>query len=137
MSYVLITGCFDILHSGHVDLINFAANKFPNHKIIVAIDSDSRVKNSKGSHRPINNDIDRHSVISSIKNVHRALIFDRDSDLYHLCEFLRPIRILGEDYKGKPIIGKKYCQAIVYLKRNQHSTTETIRKINETSSVIR
>lgn len=53
----LITGCFDILHKGHKDLLSFAKSKCD--ILIVGLDSDAAIKKTKGSDRPINNQTTR------------------------------------------------------------------------------
>ena len=42
--FTLITGCFDIVHLGHLKLFEFAKTEFPDRKLIIALDSDERVK---------------------------------------------------------------------------------------------
>ena len=55
-----------------------------------------------------------------------------DDDLIRLCRNNRPLRILGSDYKGKPIVGQEECLGIIYFDRiEEHSTTNIIKRINE------
>ncbi len=135
--YTLITGCFDIIHPGHIQLIDFAKNKFPSHTLIIAIDDDDRVKRSKGNSRPVNELLDRMYVVGSIKGVDCSIPFDSDEALIEICNVYKPIRIVGGDYRGINIVGKEHCSAIVYFDRIVgYSTTNTIRKINEENSSI-
>ncbi len=135
---VLITGCFDILHRGHIELFMFAKHNFPNMKISVMIDSDERVRKYKGNDRPINNEIDRSEILYSIKYIDDVIIFYSDEELIDNCRKFKPIRLLGDDYVNKTIIGKEYCSAIVYFNKIKDlSTTNIIRKINEESSAVR
>lgn len=134
--YTLITGCFDIIHAGHIQLIEFAKTKFPRHTLIIAIDSNDRVKKAKGDSRPINDLLDRMYVVESIKGVDCSIPFDSEEALIEICEDYKPIRIVGSDYKGINIVGKEHCSAIVYFDRIVgYSTTNIIGKINETSSL--
>ena len=64
---VLTNGVFDILHKGHIELLKFA--KSQGTKLIVAIDSDRRVKELKGDSRPINNEEDRRKVLETNRYV--------------------------------------------------------------------
>lgn len=130
--YILLTGCFDIIHIGHISIISSIKEKFPDHKLIIAIDSNERVKSKKGENRPINDLIDRMFVIDSIKGVFMTLPFDSDEMLISICKQYKPIRVLGDDYKGKDIIGKEHCSSIVYFNRlKNYSSTNIIEKINE------
>ena len=135
---VLITGCFDILHRGHIELFRFAKENFSNMRLKVLIDSDERVRKYKGNDRPINNERDRCEVVYAVKYVDDVDVFRTDEDLIKICKKFKPIRLLGDDYVNKTIIGKEYCSAILFFNKIKDlSTTETIRKINEESSAVR
>ena len=54
---IWVNGCFDVLHVGHIELLNFAKSQGTH--LIVGIDSDSRVKLMKGANRPFNTEKDR------------------------------------------------------------------------------
>ena len=64
MKKIFVNGCFDIVHRGHIELFKYA--KTLGNFLIVAIDSDERVKNMKGDKRPINNQQDRKFFLESI-----------------------------------------------------------------------
>lgn len=135
---VLITGCFDILHRGHIELFLFARENFSHMKINVLIDSDERVRKYKGNSRPINNERDRCEVLNAIKYIDNVEIFRTDEALIGMCREWNPIRLLGDDYVGKIIVGKEFCSSVVYFNKIKDlSTTNTIRKINEESSAVR
>ena len=76
---IFINGCFDLLHRGHIELFQYA--KKLGKYLIVAIDSDSRVKELKGSSRPINNQFDRMFMLLSIKYVDEVKIFSNQNEL--------------------------------------------------------
>jgi len=69
---VLVNGCFDVIHRGHVELLNVAAELGP---VVVAVNSDASVRELKGPTRPINCEQDRAYVIASIASVYAAFIF--------------------------------------------------------------
>lgn len=71
---VTTNGCFDIVHRGHVSLLNHA--KAYADRLIVAINADASVKRLKGPSRPINNEEDRAFVIASMKCVDAVVIFN-------------------------------------------------------------
>jgi D-beta-D-heptose 7-phosphate kinase/D-beta-D-heptose 1-phosphate adenosyltransferase len=72
-------GCFDVLHRGHIELLKYA--KSLGDWLVVGIDTDERVKNSKGESRPFNNIEDRVAMLESIKYVDEVVVFDTDCEL--------------------------------------------------------
>jgi D-beta-D-heptose 7-phosphate kinase/D-beta-D-heptose 1-phosphate adenosyltransferase len=122
---VFVNGTFDILHPGHLALLNYA--KTLGDFLLVAIDADSRVKQLKGTTRPINNEHDRKLLLENLKAVDEVCVFNSDEELLHLisqCD----IMVKGSDYKDKPVIGSNLIK-IAYYERTAHSTTKTIQDI--------
>ena len=126
MKKVFINGCFDILHRGHFELFKFA--KELKAEVIVAIDSDDRITNHKGPHRPINCLEDRKFVLSRIIDIDKVLSFGTDEELIDLVKSIRPDHmIVGSDWKGKTIVGGDYAKEIIFFERiNGYSTTKTL-----------
>jgi rfaE bifunctional protein nucleotidyltransferase chain/domain len=71
---VLTNGVFDIIHSGHIALLEFA--KSFGDRLIVAINSDQATRRLKGEGRPVNNEHDRKAVLQSLDCVDEVIIFD-------------------------------------------------------------
>lgn len=129
---ITVTGCFDILHIGHISLFQFCKDNFPEYDLCVFLDSDERVAKSKGKGRPINNQEDRRKMLESLRWVDTVTIFDTDKELEEFCKNAQGLRVLGSDYTGKEVIGKKYCPAIIYFDRfKDYSTTNIIKKLHE------
>ena len=84
MVKVMVNGTFDIVHRGHLDLLNFAREQ--GDYLLVAIDTDRRVKELKGEQRPINNQKDRAYLLNSLKYVDEVLFFDSKEE--HLLDTL-------------------------------------------------
>ena len=127
---VIVNGTFDILHRGHIEMLNFA--KSQGSYLLVAIDSDKSVKSLKGEDRPVNNQEDRKFALDNLKCVDAVWIFEDQEELEHICKIYRPdIMIKGSDYQGKPITGEKYCNMVKFfpLVKN-YSTSKTIENIN-------
>jgi D-beta-D-heptose 7-phosphate kinase/D-beta-D-heptose 1-phosphate adenosyltransferase len=121
---VWVNGTFDILHNGHFSMINYATSLG---KLIIAIDSDDRVKQLKGKNRPYHNQFERQYNLLSIKGVYDVLIFNSDNELIELLEKNKPdYFVIGSDYKDKKIIGSEYAKEIVYFDRINCSTTEIL-----------
>lgn len=126
---VFVNGTFDILHSGHLELLNFA--KSQGDYLFVAIDSDDRVRKLKGEGRPINTAWDRRKMLLNLKAVDEVEIFRSDDELRMWIKQVRPdIMIVGSDWEGKPVIGSEFAKELIYFKRiDDYSTTKIISDI--------
>jgi D-beta-D-heptose 7-phosphate kinase/D-beta-D-heptose 1-phosphate adenosyltransferase len=124
---VIVNGTFDILHVGHLKLLNYA--KSLGDHLTVAIDTDRRIKAKKGQSRPINNEYERKTMLEHLKSVDQVVIFDSDEELIDLVKN-SDIMVKGSDYKGKSVIGETYCKKVIYYDRIEgYSTTQKIQSI--------
>ena len=129
MKTIFVNGTFDILHPGHVQLLNYARSL--GDSLIVAIDSDRRVRELKGKDRPINSEDDRKFMLENLRSVDAVWFFDTDQELEDICRLYNPIMVKGSDYRGRAIVGQQYCKEIVFYDRIQpYSTTRTIQDIS-------
>jgi rfaE bifunctional protein nucleotidyltransferase chain/domain len=130
MTKVVVNGSFDILHLGHLRLLEYARS-FPKSYVLVLTDTDRRIKELKGPSRPINNELERCTMLASLRSVDRVETFDSDDELRKLIKDFGPdIMVKGSDYQGHPIIGEEYCKQIIFYDRfEQYSTTNKIRDI--------
>jgi len=125
---IFVNGTFDILHRGHIEMLEYA--KSQGNYLLVAIDTDSRVQELKGPDRPINNQLDRQYVLKNLKSVDDVWFFNSDEELEYILETYRPdIMIKGSDYKDKPIVGSHLCKEIKFYDRTEHSTTGLVQRI--------
>ena len=129
MKTVFVNGTFDVLHRGHLLLFEYAKS-FGDY-LIVAIDSDERVKEKKGDSRPINNVSDRSFMLQNLKQIDEVRTFSSDKDLENLVEFYKPdIMIVGSDWKNKPVIGSQYAKQLKFFDRiDEYSSTKIIQSI--------
>lgn len=128
MTKIVVNGTFDILHSGHVEMLNYA--KSLGAYLLVLIDSDRRVKELKGNTRPVNNQRDRQFLLKNLKAVNDVWIFDNDKELVEKIKFFTPdIMVKGSDYINTPIIGQEFVKRIEFYDRTDHSTTKIIEHI--------
>lgn len=126
MKKIWVNGTFDVLHIGHIKLLEFASQ----YGIVrVGIDSDSRVKQLKGELRPINTISDRLEFMSSIKYVDSVVSFSSDGELCEkIKEWSTDIIIVGSDYRDKQVIGSDLVSDVIFFdKLNGFSTTNIIR----------
>lgn len=131
---VLANGVFDILHKGHIELLKFA--KSQGTKLVVAIDSDERVKKIKGDSRPINNQDDRKRILETNKYVDEVLIFNSSEELQSLYETLSPdVLVKGSEWTAQEVRERdfipKEIQIKVYPLVGNYSTTNTMNKIRD------
>lgn len=124
-----VNGTFDILHPGHVRLLNYA--KGLGDRLFVAIDSDRRVKELKGQSRPINTAVERKEMLLALKAVDEVEIFDTSEELCMWIRQINPyIMVIGSDYKDKEVIGSDYARHLVFYNRiDEYSTTRKIQSI--------
>lgn len=91
-------GCFDVLHAGHVRLLE-AARRLGD-GLVVCLNGDLSVRRLKGRHRPVNPVEDRSAVLAGLGCVDAVMVFDEDTP----CEVLRRLRpdvfVKGSDYAG-------------------------------------
>ena len=127
MKTVFVNGTFDVIHPGHLALLNFA--RLQGDRLLVGIDSDRRVKELKGPARPINNQNERKLLLECLRCVDQVEIFDSDQELIDLIA-KSSIMVKGSDYCGQPIVGADVCPEIVFFERNNdYSTTKKIQSI--------
>jgi len=128
MKQIFVNGTFDILHPGHVQLLNYARGL--GDSLIVAIDSDRRVRELKGKDRPINSESDRKFMLENLRSIDSVWVFDSDQELEDICRLYNPVMVKGSDYRGRPVIGQQYCKEIIFYDRIEpYSTTRAIQDI--------
>jgi rfaE bifunctional protein nucleotidyltransferase chain/domain len=121
-------GCFDILHTGHIELLKFAKSK--GDFLFVGIDSDKRVKNLKGEKRPINSQWDRKKMLESIKYVDKVFIFDDEHSMEEiLIDNKIDLIVIGDEYTDKKVTGSRFCEISFFKKIPGKSTSNLINKI--------
>jgi rfaE bifunctional protein nucleotidyltransferase chain/domain len=128
---IVVNGTFDILHRGHVEMLEYA--KSLGDHLLVCIDTDTRVKQLKGQHRPINSQADRAYMLQSLKCVDAVWTFADEGELEYILETYQPdIMVKGSDYEYKPIVGEHLCKQIKFYELvPDYSTTKLIQRITD------
>jgi len=127
-------GCFDILHLGHVSLLEFSRAHCD--RLIIGLNADESVRRLKGPTRPINQEQDRARLLASLAVVDAVVIFGEDTP-YELIDFLKPdVLVKGADYLISEIVGSDIVLAnggevLRFELVPGRSTTATIAKSKE------
>ncbi|PSW42331.1 bifunctional D-glycero-beta-D-manno-heptose-7-phosphate kinase/D-glycero-beta-D-manno-heptose 1-phosphate adenylyltransferase HldE [Photobacterium leiognathi] len=129
---VMTNGCFDILHAGHVAYLTEAAKL--GDRLIVAVNSDSSVKELKGPGRPVNPEDRRMAVLAGLGAVDWVVPFTEQTPQRLISEVLPSILVKGGDYKPEDIAGGKEViaaggQVLVLNFEDGCSTTKIIEAI--------
>ena len=128
MSKVFVNGTFDLLHRGHLDLLNYA--KSLGDYLYVGIDCDERVREKKGSTRPIYTQEERKFFLENLKSVDEVGIFSNDHELENMVKTIKPdIMVVGSDWKDRSVIGSYYASQLIFFDRiEQNATKKTIQE---------
>lgn len=125
---VFTNGCFDILHAGHVQYLQQAA-QLGNH-LIIGVNTDDSVRRLKGQTRPFNHETDRARLLASLRDVDAVALFGEDTPT-ELIKKIRPdILVKGGDYKKEEVAGREYARTVEILPfKEGYSTTGIVEKI--------
>ena len=127
MDTIWSNGCYDILHRGHLELLRYARSL--GDKLVVGIDSDSKVRKSKGEGRPVNNQEDRKFFLESLIYVDEVIIFNTAEELEGRVESIRrKFIVIGSDYKDRKVVGGEHARSgIKFFERiGEYSTTNIL-----------
>ena len=102
-------GCFDLLHPGHISLLQQAAETCD--RLIVALNSDESVRRLKGPTRPVQSEEARAQVIGAIRGVSAVVIFDDDTPLEAIRALTPDVIIKGADYTEDQVVGGDIVRA--------------------------
>ena len=123
---IFVNGSFDLIHLGHLDLLKYAASL--GDYLLVAIDTDERIRYNKGNDRPVNNLTTRKAIMESFRFVDEVKVFGTDQELIDTIKNFAPhVMVKGSDWRGKRVIGEEYCEEVDFYERvNDESTTKTL-----------
>ena len=129
---VWVNGTFDVLHIGHLKLLQFASSFG---ELRVGIDTDKRVKELKGIDRPFNTTEDRKYFLQSLKYVNDVVVFDSREELINLVKEYQPdYMIIGDDYKDQIVYGSEHAKELVFFEKlPNYSTTKILNYENNSN----
>lgn len=129
---VFTNGVFDLLHPGHIEVLDMARREGT--ALVVGLNSDASVKRLKGPARPVRNTAERAIVLAGLESVDAVVVFDQDTP-FELVQRLQPdVIVKGGDYSPDTIVGADLVAAhggrvvVVPLVAGQ-STTSIIEKL--------
>jgi len=121
---VWVNGTFDVLHYGHVQLLEYAASMGD---LVVGLDSDKRVKELKGEDRPFNTTEVRKFMLESLKCVNEVIVFNSREELINLVKNYEPdYMIIGDDYKDQIVYGSEYAKELIFYNKIPNFSTTKI-----------
>jgi D-beta-D-heptose 7-phosphate kinase/D-beta-D-heptose 1-phosphate adenosyltransferase len=125
-------GCFDLLHPGHVHLLEEARSKCD--RLVVGLNSDASARRLKGPRRPVQPEAARAAVLASLANVDMVCVFDEDTPEALIAELRPDLLMKGADYTLDQVVGAELVRgwggqvALADLLPG-HSTSATLARI--------
>ncbi|MEK7528006.1 MAG: adenylyltransferase/cytidyltransferase family protein [Patescibacteria group bacterium] len=135
----LVTGCFDLLHPGHIKFLRFAASKA--NKLLVGVESDQLVSQHKTPSRPIFPAKDRLLVLSELKSISQIFLIKPHTDYQKLLKKLKIDYLIISRKDNLWEVKHQICQNLgiklfIYPRLSQYSTSNIIQKIKACDSCI-
>jgi D-beta-D-heptose 7-phosphate kinase/D-beta-D-heptose 1-phosphate adenosyltransferase len=130
---VFTNGCFDLLHPGHIRLMEAA--RALGDALVVAINSDASVRGLKGPTRPILSEDERADVLASLAAVDAVTIFDEETPCPLLEKLLPDVLVKGSDWShwiaGREIVEAAGGKVLPIPVEPGYSTTDVVKNILE------
>lgn len=129
---VFTNGCFDILHYGHIKLLESAKAK--GDILIVGLNSDSSVRRIKGKGRPIQGERARARILDSLRMVDYVVVFGESTPLQLIKNIKPDVLVKGSDYRDRVVVGREEVEksggeVYLYPIRKGYSTTGILNKL--------
>ncbi len=131
---VFTNGCFDLLHPGHVRLLE--ESRSLGDALVVAINSDASVRQLKGPGRPVTPEAERAEVLAALAAVDYVVIFDEPTPRELIARLLPDVLAKGSDWGPGEIVGREEVEAaggrvVSTPLEGGYSTTTLIERIRE------
>tara|TARA_R110002012_G_scaffold12541_3_gene55686 strand:+ start:9265 stop:9654 length:390 start_codon:yes stop_codon:yes gene_type:complete len=125
MKKIFTNGCFDVLHRGHLELLEYAKSLG---YLYVGVDSDKKIQLDKGKSRPYNKLKDRIKMLKSLRFVDEVWSFDDTQSLEALVKKISPdVLIMGSDWRDKKVVGKQHAKKLKFFEKiDGYSTTDIL-----------
>jgi D-beta-D-heptose 7-phosphate kinase/D-beta-D-heptose 1-phosphate adenosyltransferase len=126
-------GCFDLLHPGHIHLLQQARAECD--RLVVGINSDASVRLLKGPGRPVQDERARASILANLRQVDLVVVFGESTPI-EVIKALRPDMLMkGADYTKDEVVGRDVVEAyggrvVLATLLRGHSTSATVRAVS-------
>lgn len=118
--------CFDLLHPGHIRMLEDASNQCD--ILVIGLQTDPTIDRPQ-KNKPVQTFEEREIMIKAIKFVDEVIVYATESDVINILEYLMPdVRILGSDYVGKSFTGDEVPIKIHYHDRNHDWSSSDFRR---------
>ena len=119
-------GAFDLLHAGHILMLQEAKSVCD--YLIVGLQTDPSL-DRESKNRPVQSLEERRIQIEAVKYVDEVIIYESEKDLLALLKRIKPdIRIIGADHKGKPFTGHELDIELFFNSRNHSWSSSDLRR---------
>jgi len=106
---VFTNGCYDLLHPGHIHLLN--QSRMLGDRLVVGLNTDASVRRLKGDSRPILTERDRAAILGALSSVDMVVLFDEDTPLQLIAALQPDILVKGNDYRLDQVVGRNVVEA--------------------------
>jgi D-beta-D-heptose 7-phosphate kinase/D-beta-D-heptose 1-phosphate adenosyltransferase len=125
-------GCFDLLHPGHISLLEQARRSAD--RLIVGLNADLSIRRLKGPNRPVQSEVARATVLGAVKSVDAVVIFQEDTPLELIQKIQPDVLVKGVDYMLDTVVGADVVIArggkvVLAQLLPGHSTTNTVERV--------
>ncbi|HEY6482437.1 MAG TPA: D-glycero-beta-D-manno-heptose-7-phosphate kinase [Steroidobacteraceae bacterium] len=132
LSIAFTNGCFDLLHPGHISLLNQARQTAD--RLVVGLNSDASVRRLKGAGRPVQPAASRAMVLTSLKAVDAVVLFEEDTPRPLIAALEPDVLVKGADYRVESVVGadlvlERGGRVVLAELLPTHSTTSTIHRM--------
>ncbi len=129
--FVFTNGCFDLIHAGHIKLLESARSM--GSYLLVGLNSDSSVRKlRKGPGRPVSRQADRAKILAALEAVDGVAVFKQATPL-EIIKLVRPdVLVKGADYGGSEIVGREFAGKVERVRLlPKKSTTKLLLRYTE------
>jgi len=106
---VLTNGCFDLLHPGHIALLEAARRE--GDRLVVALNSDASIRGLKGAGRPVVPEAERAEALLALEAVDRVVLYDEPTPLEAISTLLPDVLVKGADWAADQVVGRAEVEA--------------------------
>lgn len=117
----VVAGAFDVIHPGYIDMLELAKKNCDYLIVLLHIDPSTEHPEKP---KPVLDANDRRKILLALRYVDKVIFYASEAGLLYHLELIKPdVRILGDDYKTKPITGPDICPIVWHERKSGWSAT--------------